>query len=104
MLVNPSNPNSYPDIGDVLSAADALGLRLAVLTATTEGELETAFAAAAQQRLGALLVGVDTLFRNRGEHIVTVAARHAVPTIYERRDFVDAGGLMSYGTRDDDGR
>ena len=63
-----------------------------------------AFAAAAQQQLGAVLVGVDTLFRNRREHIVTVAARHAVPTIYEQREFVDAGGLMSYGTIDDGGR
>jgi putative ABC transport system substrate-binding protein len=104
LLVNPSNPNSDPDIRDVQAAADAFGLRLAVLTASTEGELEMAFAAAAQQQLGALLVGVDTLFRNRREHIVALAARHAVPAIYERRDFVDAGGLMSYGTIDDDGR
>jgi putative tryptophan/tyrosine transport system substrate-binding protein len=104
LLANPTNPNSDPDIRDVQAAADAFRLRLAVLTASTEGELETAFAAAAQQRLGALLVGVDVLFRDRREHIVALAARHAVPAIYERREFVAAGGLMSYGTTDDGGR
>jgi len=103
-LRNPANPNSDPDIRDAQAAADAFGLRLVVLNASTERELEMAFAAAAQQQLGAVLVGVDTLFRNRREHIVTVAARHAVPTIYEQREFVDAGGLMSYGTIDDGGR
>jgi putative ABC transport system substrate-binding protein len=98
LLVNPINPNAEPDTKDAQAAADALGRKLQVLTSGTERDLETAFAAMVQQQIGALLVGIDPFFRNRPEQLVALAARHAIPAIYERRDFATAGGLMSYGT------
>jgi putative ABC transport system substrate-binding protein len=103
LLVNPTNPNADPDTNDVQSAASALGLRLQVLTASTERGLETAFAAIVQQHVDALLVGVDVWFRDRREQIVGLAARYRVPAIFEQRDFASAGGLMSYGTSGTDG-
>src|SRR5262245_18867533 len=101
-LANQTNPNIEPDTAEVQSAANALGLRLRVLTASTERELEAAFESVVQQRLGGLLVGVDPLFRARRERIAALALRHAVPASYERRDFAEAGGLMSYGTDDNE--
>jgi putative ABC transport system substrate-binding protein len=91
-LANETNPNIDPD------TAEALGLRLRLFTASTERELQMAFDAMTQQRIGALLVGVDPWFRSRREQIVALVARYAVPASYERRDFAEAGGLMSYGT------
>jgi putative ABC transport system substrate-binding protein len=96
LLVNPNNPNAEPDTKDAQVAADTLGRELRVLTARTEGELETAFATMVQQRIGGLLVGVDG-FGVRAEQLVALAARHAVPAIYHRREYPEAGGLMSYG-------
>jgi putative tryptophan/tyrosine transport system substrate-binding protein len=98
-LVNPNNPNAEFDTKEVQAAADAIGLQLKVLTAGAERDLEIAFGAIAQQRIGALLVGVDGtfLFPHR-EQIAALALRHAVPTMYDRREFPAAGGLMSYGT------
>jgi putative tryptophan/tyrosine transport system substrate-binding protein len=99
LLVNPNNPNADPDTKDAQAAAAALGRELRVLKARTERELAAAFDAAVDQRLGALLVGVDNLlFRDRRGLIVALASRHGVPAVYERRDFAVAGGLMSYGT------
>jgi putative ABC transport system substrate-binding protein len=99
-LANPTNPNLEPDTAEVRAAAEALGLRLHVVTAGSERELESAFESVVRQRLGALLVGVDPWFREQRERIAALAARHAVPAGYERRDFAEAGGLMSYGTDD----
>jgi putative ABC transport system substrate-binding protein len=98
LLVNPANPNAAPDTKDAQAAAGALGRELRVLTASTDRDLETAFAAMVQQRIGALFVGIDPFFRSRPEQLAALAARHAIPAIYERRAFVTAGGLMSYGT------
>jgi putative ABC transport system substrate-binding protein len=95
-LVNPANLNAEPDTKDVQAAADALGRELRVLTASTERDFEPAFAAMAQQRVGALLMGVDPFFWSRPEPIVTLAARYAVPALYGRREFAAAGGLMVY--------
>jgi putative ABC transport system substrate-binding protein len=97
-LANPSNPNIGPDTADVQAAANAMGLSAQRLTASNERELETAFEAFKQQRLDALLVGVDTWYREQVDRIVTLAARHGVIASYERRGFAIAGGLMSYGT------
>jgi putative ABC transport system substrate-binding protein len=96
-LVNPNNPNAEADTADLRAAADALGRRLYVLTAGTDAEIETAFAAAVQRGAGALFVNIDPYFFSRREQLAALAARHGVPTIYPLRDFVTAGGLMSYG-------
>jgi putative tryptophan/tyrosine transport system substrate-binding protein len=98
LLVNPTNPNAAPDSKDAQAAAAVLGRELRVLTAGTDRDFETAFAAMVQQRIGALLVGIDPFFWGRSEQIVALAAHNAIPAIYDRRLFVTAGGLMSYGT------
>jgi putative tryptophan/tyrosine transport system substrate-binding protein len=82
---------------DVEAAAHMLGLQLIVLRASTEPELETAFATMAQQSQDALLVGTDNFFVGRCDQIVALAARHATRAIYPTRDCAVAGGLMSYG-------
>jgi putative tryptophan/tyrosine transport system substrate-binding protein len=98
-LVNPNNPNADPDTKDVQAAAAATGRRLEVLTAGTERELEAAFVAAVQKRVGGLIVGVDpSFFGTRLAQIAALEVRHAIPAIYNGRDFPAAGGLMSYGT------
>jgi ABC-type uncharacterized transport system substrate-binding protein len=97
LLVNPNNPNAEPDTKDAQAAADALRLELRVLTARTEDDLEPAFAVMVQQRVGALLVGVDGLFFDRRVQLFELATRHAIPAIYNWREFPAAGGLMSYG-------
>jgi len=97
-LANPTNPNIEPDTADVKAAADALGLRLHVVTAGSERDLEGAFGGMARQGIEALLVGIDPWFREQRQAIVSLAARHGIPASYERRDFAEAGGLLSYGT------
>jgi putative ABC transport system substrate-binding protein len=96
LLINPSNPNAKPDAKAAQSAAEALRVELRVLTARTEDDVESAFAAMVEQQVGGALVGVDS-FGTTAERLVAVATRHAVPTIYNLRDYAAAGGLMSYG-------
>ena len=98
MLVNPASPNSGPDTADAQSAARILGLRLLVLQASDQSGIEAAFATLVQQQVGALLVGADPFFAASSQQLATLAARHRVPAIYNRREFAVAGGLMSYGT------
>ena len=97
-LANPTNPNIGPDMANVQAAANALGLRVQVLTASNERELEAAFANFKQQRLDVMLVGVDLWYRTKPELIAALAARHGVIASCEQRSFVTAGGLMSYGS------
>ena len=97
LLVNPTNPNAEADTRDLQAAAHALGRRLRVLTAATDRELETAFAAAVEQKVGALFINIDSFLFDRREQIAALAARHQVPTIHPFREYVAAGGLMSYG-------
>ena len=75
-----------------------MGLRIEVFNASTESEIDTAFAALSARRLGALLIANHPLFTNRRERIIALAARYAVPTMYAQREFARAGGLISYGT------
>ena len=96
VLLNPSNANFQAQLRGVQDAARA-GQRLNILSASTEHDIETEFAILTEPRAGALLVGSDPFFRSRLDQIVAVAARHGIPTIYEARDFVMAGGLASYG-------
>jgi putative tryptophan/tyrosine transport system substrate-binding protein len=98
VLMNPNFPGTERQSRDVEAAARVLGLQLMVLTASTEREMETAFATMTQKGGIALLVGVDPSFLDRRDHIVALAARHAIPTIYPVREFAVAGGLMSYGS------
>jgi len=99
MLVNPNNPSAEPDTRDVITAASAVGQRLKILHASSEQEIDGAFDAFSQERPDALLVGHDPFFFTRRDQLVALAARHAVAAIYEVRDFVTAGGLISYGSR-----
>jgi putative ABC transport system substrate-binding protein len=85
-------------IRDVQEAARAKGLRLHILKAGTEREIDAAFATLVQLQAGALVVGADPFFYSRGEQLVALAARHALPAIDQSREFAAAGGLMSYGT------
>jgi putative tryptophan/tyrosine transport system substrate-binding protein len=96
-LENPNNPVFELSTRDVLAAAPVIGLRVQILKATTDREIDTAFASLVQARTGALVVGSDLLFNSRIEQIVALAARHAIPTMYLLREFAVAGGLISYG-------
>jgi putative ABC transport system substrate-binding protein len=96
LLVNPDNPNAEPDTKRLQAAAQALGRRIEVLEAASERDLEAAFAAIAEQRLGALFVNIDSFFAARADQLVALAARQRVPASYPLRTFVAAGGLMSY--------
>jgi putative ABC transport system substrate-binding protein len=101
------NPRSPQGVGksteaeqqerDVLAAAGAIGQQLVVLHASTESDVEKAFATLVEQRAGALIVASDIFLSTRRDQLVALAARHAIPTIYPWRDAVTAGGLMSYG-------
>ena len=97
LLVNPSLPNAEAQLRDLQEAAGTLGLQLRVLRASTERDIDTIFATLAQQRADALLVANSPLFVSRRDQIIAQAARNALPAMYFFRDFVTAGGLMSYG-------
>jgi putative ABC transport system substrate-binding protein len=98
VLVNPTNPRlAEPESKSLQAAARALGLELHVLKASTERDFDTAIATLRQLRAGALMIGTDALFTSRSENLATLALRHAIPTIFENREFAEAGGLMTYG-------
>ena len=97
ILINPNNPNAEPETADVQAAARPIGQPIHVLRVASEAEIEQAFAALAQAKVGALLVSPDPLFLPSRQRFVALAARYAVPTIYYAREYADAGGLMSYG-------
>jgi len=97
-LENPNNPSFELQTRDVLAAAPAIGLKVQVLKAGTDREIDAAFVSLVQAQTGALLVGGDLFFNNRIERLIELAARHAIPTMYTVREFVVAGGLISYGT------
>jgi len=100
-LVNPNFPSAERDIRAVQEAARAKGLALRILKASTESDIDAAFASLVDLKVGGLLVGDPTYFGRR-EQIVALAARYAVPTIYDFRTYVAAGGLISYGTSQTD--
>jgi putative ABC transport system substrate-binding protein len=97
-LVNPNNPNADPDTKDARTAALAHGLSMRVLGAASERDFERVFATITQEKIGALLVGVEPFFWARRQELVALATRNSVPVAYDRNIFPAVGGLMSYGT------
>jgi len=98
VLINPKYAASLSATADAESAAHAMGLQVRIFNASHSREVNDAFTTIARDRHEALLVGPDPYFVQRRTQLVTLAARHAIPTSYNVRDFVEAGGLMSYGT------
>ena len=98
LLLNPASPAANTQSSAVQTAANALGQSVHIIKATTEADIKPAFERAHQLQAGALLVVNDPLFSTRPELLVALAARHALPVIYPWREYVMAGGLMSYGT------
>jgi putative ABC transport system substrate-binding protein len=98
LLVNPRDHNSAATFSrQVAVAAETLGLKLYILHASTEREIDEAFASVAQRRGGALVIGTDVYFNSRSEQLGALTLRYALPTIYQYREFAEAGGLISYG-------
>jgi putative ABC transport system substrate-binding protein len=103
LLVNPASPVAEPQIREAQAAAHVLGIRLTVLRAVSESDFDQVFVSLAQQGADALFVSADPFFASKRDHLVALAAEHAIPATYEFREFVEAGGLMSYGTVLSDG-
>jgi putative tryptophan/tyrosine transport system substrate-binding protein len=97
MLVNPASPDSDFEMRDIQDAARILGRQIHILTASSDADFDGVFATLVKQQVGALIVAADAYFSGRRGRIVALAARHGVPAIYDRREFPDAGGLISYG-------
>ena len=96
-LINAGNPTTESQTRDVQAAAGKLGVELLILNASSERDIDAAFAKFLQQRVNAVMVGVDSFFTSRRDQLVGLAARHALPAIYFLREFADIGGLISYG-------
>jgi putative ABC transport system substrate-binding protein len=101
-LVNQNNPGEEPEMKDVKAAARAQGVRLQVLNITSERDIEAAFTTLLEQRAEALVVGSDPVFFGSSSKLLELTARHAIPAVYYAREFAEAGGLMSYGSRQSD--
>jgi putative tryptophan/tyrosine transport system substrate-binding protein len=98
LLVNPTNANAEAVTRDVMAAASAIGVQIDIVHASDSREIEAAFAMLVRNRADALVVGSDIFFNSRRLQLAILAARHAIPAIYNQREFAGAGGLMSYGT------
>jgi len=96
--VNPNYAAFESQLRDVQDAAAHLGVRLVIVRANTESEFDAAFSTVVSQHVGAMLVCASPFFNSRRQQLVVLASSHALPTIFEWRDFAAAGGLMSYGT------
>jgi putative ABC transport system substrate-binding protein len=103
VLVNPNVPRTAASVtANAQAVASTIGRQIEVFTASTNGEIDAAFASMVQKRAEALLIGTNAFFISRRVQFATLAARHAVPTIYYEREFAEAGGLMSYGSSNAD--
>jgi putative ABC transport system substrate-binding protein len=98
VLVNPARPGVASQVAQAQEAARALGLQLHILDAGSERDFDSAFLALVKLRAGALVISADALFNDHRDQIIALASRYSVPTIYEWREAVAAGGLISYGT------
>ena len=97
VLINPQGPDAQNQLKDVPAAAQSIGQSIHIVNASTQDEVDAAFATISKLQAGGLLVGADPFFNDRRHQIVALAARPSFPAIYELREFVVAGGLMSYG-------
>lgn len=97
MLINPAFPTTSAEARELQDAARSLGLQMNVQNASTESQIDTAFTTIVQQRASALIVAGDPFLLGQRDQLVRLAASHAIPTMYFLREFVEAGGLMSYG-------
>ena len=98
LLVNATSPaQTEPQTRDLKAAADRLGLELRVLAASTEGYIDQAFVSLAELRVNGLVISPDVFFNGRRDQLAALGPKHAIPTIYQYREFAAAGGLMSYG-------
>ena len=99
LLVNPTDPGlAEPTTKEALACARILGLELHVLNASTERDFDAVFAKLIELRAGGLVIGPDVFFVNRSEQLAALSLRHAMPTIFQFREFAAAGGLLSYGS------
>jgi putative ABC transport system substrate-binding protein len=98
VLANRRHPRTDVQVRGIRQAADQLSMRIVLQVVDSDNDLDAAFAALAGQRVGALLVAADPLFSSRSGQVVSLAARYAIPAIYHWREFVEDGGLISYGT------
>jgi len=98
VLVNPASVYTQTTLREVEAAGRAIGFQTQIVNAGTSREIDTAFATLDQLRAGGLVIGADALFNSRSEQLAALTVRHALPAIYQFREFVSAGGLMSYGT------
>jgi len=96
-LVHSANPNSETLLKDAQAAARKLGMQILVLSMNSERDIEAVFAKATELRASALVIGSDALFNSWSKQLGALAARHAIPAVYQNREFAEAGGLMSYG-------
>jgi ABC-type uncharacterized transport system substrate-binding protein len=103
VLVNPGNPASVANLHDIVAAGPSLGLGVLVLNASTEADVDAAFEKLVQQKAGGLMVNADTFLSSRRNQIVALAVRHRIPVMYPQREYLLAGGLLSYGTDLSDG-
>jgi len=97
LLVNPAGTLAETQIKDMKEAVQKLGLRLHVANVSSQGEIDAAFAAISQAKVGALVVGTDPIFAASRGQLIALAARYKIPAIYNIREYSEAGGLMSYG-------
>lgn len=97
LLVNPNEPSASADVPQAQAAARESGQKLVVVSATTEAEIEKAFATIADERAGALILGPSVLFVVQSRQVIDLAGRYRIPALFWRREFAEAGGLMSYG-------
>jgi putative ABC transport system substrate-binding protein len=98
VLANPTRANTEPMIRNMQMTAHAKGMQLLIVEASTEAEIDAAFATLVQMHADALVVAADPFFNGRRDQFAALASRHAIPAIYQWREFVTAGGLISYGS------
>ena len=99
VLLNPTSSASQQQSRDIEAAAGAIGQRIVMLGASNDRELETAFATLKQAQAGAIVIMPDPFFTTQRERLIALAGRHAIPAVYDSREYASAGGLISYGTR-----